>query len=473
MTRPGSEGAPLRVAIVGAGPTGYYAADHLFRQPGLVVEIDMYDRVPTPYGLVRNGVAPDHQKIKSVTASFDKVAANPRFRFYGCVELGRHINVDDLRAHYHMILYTTGAQTDRRMGIPGEDLKNSHPATEFVAWYNGHPDYRHLTFDLSHERAAIVGVGNVAVDVARILSRTPEELATTDIADYALDALRASRVREVYLLGRRGPAQAAFTNPEVKELGELADADVTAIAEEVELDDLSRAAMERAGDRATRKKVELLQTYAQRAPTGKRRRLILRFLVSPVEILDDGQGAVGGMRLVRNKLYATDTGTLQPKPTGEFEDLPVGLVFRSVGYRGVSLPGVPFNDKWGVILNEKGRVVDPERKQPVVGEYTAGWIKRGPTGVIGTNKPDAAETVACMMEDLAADRYLRPTEPSREATERLIRQRQPQCFSYEDWLKLNEVEVRRGEETGRPRVKFTRIEDMLAALGRHSGSRPE
>ena len=466
MTRPGSEGAPLRVAIVGAGPTGYYAADQLFRQPGLVAEVDMYDRVPTPYGLVRAGVAPDHQKIKSVTASFDKVAANPGFRFFGCVELGRHVTVEDLRKHYHMLLYTTGAQTDRRMGIPGEDLKNSHAATEFVAWYNGHPDYRQLTFDLSQERAAIVGVGNVAVDVARILSRTPEELEKTDIADYALEALRASRVREVYLLGRRGPAQAAFTNPEVKELGELADADVTAVPEEVELDDLSRAAMERASDRATQKKVDLLQEYARRAPSGKRRRLILRFLVSPVEILDNGAGAVGGMRLVRNKLYATDTGTLQPKPTGEFDDLPVGLVFRSVGYKGVPLAGVPFNDKWGVILNEKGRVLDPTSKQPVVGEYTAGWIKRGPTGVIGTNKPDAAETVACMMEDLAADRVLHPAEASREAVERLVRERQPRCFSYQDWLRLNELEVQRGKETGRPRVKFTTIEDMLAALGR-------
>ena len=299
----------------------------------------MYDRVPTPYGLVRAGVAPDHQNIKSVTASFDKVAANPRFRFFGCVELGRHLTVEDLRAHYHMILYTTGAQTDRRMGIPGEDLRNSHPATEFVAWYNGHPDYRDLTFDLSHERAAIVGVGNVAIDVARILCRTPEELTATDIADHALEVLRTSRIREVVLLGRRGPAQAAFTNPELKELGELADADVLAVPEEVELDELSRAAMERAGDRATRKKVDLLQGYARRQPTGKRRRLILRFLVSPVEILDDGTGAVGGLRLVRNKLYATDTGTLQPKPTGEFEDLAVGLVFRSVGYRATGQHG--------------------------------------------------------------------------------------------------------------------------------------
>jgi ferredoxin/flavodoxin---NADP+ reductase len=466
MARPGTADAPLRVAIVGAGPTGYYAADQLFRQAGAVVEIDMYDRVPTPYGLVRAGVAPDHQKIKSVTASFDKVAANPRFRFFGCVELGRHVTVADLRAHYHMIVYTTGAQTDRRMGIPGEDLRNSHAATEFVAWYNGHPDYRDLTFDLSHERAAIVGVGNVAVDVARILSRTPEELAATDIADYALEALRSSRVREVYLLGRRGPAQAAFTNPEVKELGELADADVTAVPEEVEVDDLSRAAMERASDRATQKKVDLLQEYARHALSGKRRRLILRFLVSPVEVLDDGAGAVGGLRLVRNKLYATETGTLQPKPTGEFEDLPVGLLFRSVGYKGVPVPDVPFNDKWGVILNEKGRVLDAESKQPVIGEYTAGWIKRGPTGVIGTNKPDAAETVACMIEDLGRDQYLQPAAPSREAAERLVRERQPQCFSYPDWLKLNELELRRGKETGRPRVKFTRIEDMLAALGR-------
>src|SRR5215510_12146201 len=242
MTRPGTEAQPLRVAIIGAGPTGFYATDQLFRQPELVVDVDLYDRVPTPYGLVRAGVAPDHQKIKAVTVAFDKVAAHPRFRFFGGVELGRHLSVDDLRAHYHMIVYSTGAQTDRRMGIPGEDLKNSHAATEFVAWYNGHPDYRDLEFDLSQERAAVVGVGNVAVDVARILCRSPEELATTDIADHALEALRHSRVREVYLLGRRGPAQAAFTTPEIKELGELADADITVPESEAALDELSCSA---------------------------------------------------------------------------------------------------------------------------------------------------------------------------------------------------------------------------------------
>jgi ferredoxin--NADP+ reductase len=466
MTRPGTEAQPLRVAIVGAGPTGFYATDQLFRQPDLVIDVDMYDRVPTPYGLVRAGVAPDHQKIKSVTAAFDKVAAHPRFRFFGAVELGRHLSVDDLRAHYHMIIYTTGAQTDRRMGIPGEDLQRSHAATEFVAWYNGHPDYRDLTFDLSQERAAVVGVGNVAADVARILSRTPEELAETDIADYALEALSASRIREVCVLGRRGPAQAAFTNPEVRELGELAGADVTARPEEVEPDELTRQALERAPDRATQKKVEILKEFSRRTPTGKPKRLVMRFLVSPVELLDDGRGGVTGMRLVRNRLYATATGTLQPKATDEFEHLPVGLVFRSVGYRGVPLPGVPFNDDWGVILNEKGRVLDAQTKLPLVGQYTAGWIKRGPTGVIGTNKPDAAETVSGMLEDLARDIHLRPADPSPAAVERLVRERQPQYLSYQDWLRLDEIETRRGKETGRPRVKFTRVKDMLAALGR-------
>jgi ferredoxin/flavodoxin---NADP+ reductase len=462
----GTPERPLRVAIIGAGPTGFYTADHLLRNAQVVVEVDLYDRLPTPYGLVRLGVAPDHQKIKFVTNAFDKVAANPRFRFYGGVEFGKDVTLADLKTYYHQIVYCTGAQTDRRMGIPGEDLSGSHPATEFVAWYNGHPDYRDCTFDLAQERVAVVGVGNVAVDVVRILCRTPEELAKTDIADYALEALRKSRVKEVYLLGRRGPAQAAFTNPEVKELGELADADVTARPEEVELDPLSRAAVERSQDRATQKKVEILKEYARRAPTGKSRRLTLRFLVSPVELVGDDAGGVAAIRLVHNELYATSTGALQPRPTGQFEDLAVGLVFRSVGYRGVPLVGVPFNESWGVILNNRGRVLDPDTKRPIVGEYTAGWIKRGPTGVIGTNKPDAAETVACMFEDLALGAVLEPTRPEARAAEALVRQRQPNFVSYPDWLKLDALEVERGRAQGRPRVKFTRIEEMLAALGR-------
>jgi ferredoxin--NADP+ reductase len=462
---PGTLDRPLRVAIIGAGPTGFYAADHLLRQEGVVIEVDVFDRLPTPYGLVRLGVAPDHQKIKSVTAAFEKVAANPRFRFFGHVELGKDVDVEDLRRHYHQIVYSTGAQTDRRMGIPGEDLRGGHPATEFVAWYNGHPDFRDCQFDLSQERVAVVGVGNVAVDVARILCRSAEELAKTDIADYALEALRASRVREVYLLGRRGPAQAAFTNPEIKELGELADADITARPEEVELDELTRAALDKTPDRATVKKVEILQSYARRPRSGKSRLLVVRFLVSPVELVADATGGVAAMRLVRNKLAATPAGTLQPRATDETEELPVGLVFRSVGYKGVPLPGVPFHESWGVILNERGRVIDPDSKLPVIGEYTAGWIKRGPSGVIGTNKPDAAETVACMMEDRAQGRVLRPEAPEAQAVEALLRQRQPLCFSFGDWRRLDELETAAGRRAGRPRIKFTSVDEMAAALG--------
>jgi ferredoxin--NADP+ reductase len=425
----------------------------------------MLDRLPTPYGLVRAGVAPDHLKIKAVTAAFDKTAAHPRFRFFGGVELGKDVAVADLRGLYHQVVYTTGAQTDRRMGIPGEDLPGSHPATEFVAWYNGHPDYRDCQFDLTQERVAVVGVGNVAVDVARILSRTPAELEKTDIAEHALEALRQSRVREVYLLGRRGAAQAAFTNPELKEMGELEAADAVAVPEEVELDPLSREALEKTADRAGFKKVEILQEYARRAPSGRPRRLVMRFLVSPVAITANGAGAVGALKLVRNRLVASATGTIQAQPTDQTEELRVGLVFRSVGYRGVPLPGVPFDDKWGVVLNEKGRVLDPESKQPLAGEYTAGWIKRGPTGVIGTNKPDALETVTAMLEDAAAGRTLAPAEPDRAAAERVLRQRQPRVIGYPEWLRLNALELERGRACGRPRLKFTRVDEMLAALG--------
>lgn len=458
---------PLRVAIVGAGPTGFYAADALFRNTrGVAVSVDLYDQLPTPYGLVRLGVAPDHQKIKAVTAAFEKVAAHPGFRFFGNVALGRDLTREDLRDHYHQILYCTGAQTDRRMGIPGEDLAGSHPATSFVAWYNGHPAFRDCAFDFAHARAAVVGVGNVALDVARMLCRTPAELARTDIADYALEALARSRIREVVILGRRGPAQAAFTTPELKELGELEGADVWARPEEVALDPLSRAALERTHDRAALRKVELLQEFSRRAPTGKPRRLVFRFLVSPVELVGDARGHVAAIRLARNELWATPAGALQARATGQTEEIPVGLVFRAVGYRGVPLPGVPFNEAWGVILNERGRMLDPASREPVTGEYTAGWIKRGPTGVIGTNKPDAVETVGCMLEDAAAGALLAPRRPDPGAVEALVRARQPHVVTWADWLRLDELEAARGRAQGRPRVKFTRLEDILAALGR-------
>jgi ferredoxin--NADP+ reductase len=350
------------------------------------------------------------------------------------------------------------------MNILGEDLRGSYPATEFVAWYNGHPDFRDHHFDLSHQRAAVVGMGNVALDVARILCRLPNELAKTDMADHAIAALSQSRVREVYMLGRRGPAQAAFTLPELKELGQLTHLDIMTLPTEVQLDPLSRAHLERSSDRSTWKKVEILQGFAHHPPTDKLYRLVIRFLVSPVEIIGDAAGQVKAIRLVKNELVETPTGQLKPQPTDQFEELPVDLVFRSVGYQGVPLPGVPFDPNAGVILNERGRVLNPETQQPEVGEYTAGWIKRGPTGVIGTNKPDAAETVASMMADLVDGRCLAPAHPQPTAIAELVRQRQPHFFSYDDWLRLNEIEIIKGKEMNRPRVKFTRINDMLAAL---------
>lgn len=462
----GTDANPLRVAIIGSGPTGFYAAEHLMKRERLAVEIDMYDRLPTPFGLVRGGVAPDHQKIKTVTKAYDRIAAKPNFRFYGYVEIGTDMTVGDLRDHYHQIIYCTGAQTDRDMGIPGEDLKGSHAATEFVAWYNGHPDYRNFEFDLSQERAAVIGVGNVAVDVCRILCRTSEELAKTDIADYALEALSKSCIKEVHMVGRRGPAQAAFSNPEIKELGEMADATVCVLPEDAELDPLSRDKLEATQDKAMMKKVATLKEFSRRGSNGKSRRLRLRFLASPVELVGDAAGQVVKMRLVRNELHEQEDGALRPKPTDRFEEVDVGLVFRSVGYRGVRLPGVPFHEKWGVILNEKGRVMDPDTNQPMVGEYTAGWIKRGPSGIIGTNKPDALETVNCMMEDLKESSILNPSRPQPEAAEEMVRRSKPDFFSYEDWHRLDECEMARGKELNRPRLKFTCVEDMKSALGR-------
>jgi ferredoxin--NADP+ reductase len=456
----------MRVAIVGAGPAGFFLAERLLagERADLAVEVDLYERLPAPYGLVRFGVAPDHEKIKSVTRAFDVVASRPGFRYFGNIEFGNEVTLADLTRHYDAVCFTTGAQTDRRMGIPGEDLRRSHAATEFVAWYNGHPRFRHLEFDLDVEQVAVVGVGNVAVDVARILCRTPAELATTDIADYALDALRRSRVKQVYLLGRRGPAQAAFTTPEARELGELSGADVDAPAAEVALDPLSREQLARSDDRALKKKVEVLQGFATRAREGKRKLLSIRFLVSPVELLGDSLGRVRGMRLVRNALVADGGGALKAVPTGTFEELPVGLVFRSVGYRGVPLAGVPFDEKSGTIPNLRGRVLHPDTGHPTPGLYVAGWIKRGPSGVIGTNKPDAAETAEALLEDLASGALPHPREPGPEAIERLLRERQPCLITFQDWKALDRIESERGMESGRPRVKMAEAE-IMAKLG--------
>ena len=359
MTSPvGTTANPLRVAIIGSGPSAFYAADYLQKQTGLVVQIDMYDRLPTPYGLVRGGVAPDHPKIKTVTKVYERIAQAPGFRFFGNVEYGKDISHDDLMAHYHAIIFAVGAPSDRKMGIPGEELAGSFPATEFVGWYNGHPDYRDLNFDLSHERVAVIGNGNVAMDVTRILASSYEELAVTDIADYALEALRESKVTDIYMLGRRGPAQAAFTNPELKEFGELAEAECVVRPEDIELDPLSNQYILSGEDRNAERNMQTLMRYSTQGDLGKKKRIHMRFLVSPVRCI--GTVHVEAVEIVHNELYQADDGSLRPRATDTTEILPIELIFRSIGYKGVPVPGVPFDTRAAVIPNDRRARIDPD-----------------------------------------------------------------------------------------------------------------
>jgi ferredoxin/flavodoxin---NADP+ reductase len=463
MESPGTPEQPLRVAIVGSGPSGFYAAGHLLKSkshPDLNVQVDVYDRLPTPWGLVRGGVAPDHPNIKAVSRVYEKTAAHPEFRFFGNVEYGTQLTHDDLHARYHAIIYAVGAQTDRRMGIPGEDLPGSWAATEFVAWYNGHPDYRDLEFDLSCERAVVVGNGNVAADVARMLALTREELAQTDVADHALDVLAESGIREIVVLGRRGPAQAAFTNPELLELGEMTDADVFVDSRDAQLDDLSRRWLESEAASATaRRNVDILGGYAARAPEGKRRRIVLRFLVSPLALLGDEH--VEGIRICRNELRDEGSG-LRACTTETIEEIPCGIVFRSIGYRGIPLEGLPFDEAAGTIPHDGGRILD-EQGAPLRGDYVVGWIKRGPTGIIGTNKRDAQETVDTLLADLDAGLLNEPADSSREALEELLAERSPDHVTYEGWEAIDSAEKAAGEPHGRPRVKLTTTEELLDA----------
>lgn len=459
MTLIGVQGMPLRVAIIGSGPSGFYAADALFKQTKYHVEVDMFDRLPTPYGLVRGGVAPDHQPIKAVTKTYEKIAADPRFRFYGYVEFGTDLTLTDLQRYYHQIIYAVGAQTDKRLGVPGEDLPGSHAATEFVAWYNGHPDYRDLKFDLSAERVAVIGNGNVAMDVVRILASSVEELGRTDIADYALDALRHSKVREIYMVGRRGPAQAAFTHKELKEFGELEEADIIVDSIEGVPDALSFSAKL---DQDAQRNIKTLADYIARPPAGKPRKIIMRFLVSPTELT--GNGCVEQMTLVKNQLVAGADGSIKAKATDQTETLPVGLVFRSIGYTGVSLPDVPFDSKAGVIPNAAGRVLTAPGGTPLQGQYVAGWIKRGASGVIGDNRKDAIETIEKALEDVPTLPPLAPDTATREALEALLAVRKPDYITFADWQALDQLEVQNGVALGRPRLKFTAIPDMLDAI---------
>jgi ferredoxin/flavodoxin---NADP+ reductase len=435
---------PIRVAVVGSGPAGFYAAGALLASDDPVVAVDMIERLPTPWGLVRLGVAPDHPNIKAVSRAFEKIAAQPGFRFFGNVEVGSDVTHDELAERYDAVLYAVGAQTDRQLGIPGEELPGSWPATAFVAWYNGHPDFQHLEFDLSHERAVVIGNGNVALDVARMLALTPEELAPTDTTDEAIEAINEAGVREILVVGRRGPVQAAWTPVEVGELGELAGADILVDPAQLELDAESAAELD-AAPPTVKRNVQHLRDYAERSPAGKPRAIRLRFLASPVSIV--GAERVEGIELVRNELADG-----RAVATDETEAVPCGIVFRSVGYRGVELPGVPFDEGSGTIPNEGGRVR--------AGLYVAGWIKRGPSGVIGTNKKDATETVGLVLEDVRSG-ALRAA--SGEDLEELLSERGVDHVMYAGWEAIDATERAAGEPAGRPRVKLCTWDELLDA----------
>jgi len=448
----------MRVAIIGSGPAGFYAAEALLKRADAVVDVDMFDRLPTPYGLVRGGVAPDHLKIKTVIRVFATTAARPTFRFLGNVRLGRDVTVEELRRHYHQIVYATGNEADRRLGIPGEGIARCTPATVFVGWYNGHPDYRLAQIDLSVRRVAVVGNGNVAVDAARILLRTSAELEKTDIAAHALEALRNSQVREVFILGRRGPEQASFTPAELKELGKMEAADPVIAPGEL----AGCVGWESTGNADKDKNLKILRSFAAQQPRAKTKKLHLRFLVSPTEVIADAAGNVAGLALEKNRLEARPDGTVAARGTGEIEVLEVGMVLPAIGYAAERIAGVPYDEKARVIANEDGRVVDPASRAVIANEYVVGWARTGPQGLIGEHKRASAHVVGHMITDGAelATRAL----PDRDAIVSLLRERGLQVVSFNDWKQLDDVEVVRGARRGAPRDKIVDVEAMLAVL---------
>jgi ferredoxin/flavodoxin---NADP+ reductase len=451
-----------RVAIVGAGPAGAFTGAAVLQLAGNA-DVDFFERLPTPWGLLRGGVAPDHQEIKRLDDRFERETLRRGCRLFANVEVGTDVTHEELTRHYSAVIYATGAQTDKTLGIPGEDLPGSHAATEFVAWYNGHPDYRDREFDLSGERAVVIGNGNVAADVTRLLTRDVDELARTDVADHALAALRESNIREVVVLGRRGPAQAAFTSAELRELGKMAGVAVAVDPDEIVLDPVSEAWLEDEGTFTTHKNVELLRAYAERGPReDATRRIRLRFLRSPVRIL--GTDRVEGIEIGTNEVVRADDGTLRARAIdGEPETIECGLVLRSVGYRAVPLPDVPFDERYHVLPNVDGRVLDSDGT-PLPGIYTVGWIKRGPTGILGTNKRDAHATVTCLVEDIRAGRLPERSEADRDAFDSLVRERKPGLVTADGWHAIDKHERRTGHDAKRPRVKLASRDELLAAV---------
>jgi len=456
----GTADRPLRVAIVGSGPSGFYTAEALSRQE-INIKVDMFDKLPVPYGLVRYGVAPDHFKIKNVTKVFEKTAFKPKFSFFGNVSVGKDITLFELNKFYDAIVFAYGAESDRRLGIKGEDLACSYTATEFVAWYNGHPDFQDRQFDLSHEVAVIVGNGNVALDVARVLCKTTEELEKTDICEKALEVLSESNIKEVHLYGRRGPLQAAFTAKEIREMGDLADCYPVIDPQDLELNGSSQIELEDPSNAGHKKNYEILKRFTSIAPNDRKRKFVMHFYRSPVEIT--GKNAVEKAKFEINQLSG-EPNKQKVRGTGKFEEIDCGLFFRSVGYSGVPIEGLPFSEQSGVVPNQAGRVKDSEKIY--TGWYVAGWIKTGPIGVIGTNKPSSEETVRSIVEDIG---NLNPCKvPSTDELIKFLKEREVKMVTFEDWKAIDAAEVQRGSILGKPREKFAQVAGMLSAIFRKS-----
>src|SRR5882762_7106075 len=447
---------PYHVAIVGSGPSGYFAAASLLKfadsDDDADMRVDMLEMLPTPWGLVRSGVAPDHPKIKSISAQFEKTALDPRFRFFGNIVVGDHVQAAELAERYDAVIYAVGAQSDRSLGIAGEDLPGSVAAVDFVGWYNAHPHFEEMAPDISSGRAVVVGNGNVALDVARILVSDPDVLATTDIADHALKSLHDRGVEEVLIIGRRGPLQATFTTLEVRELGDLEGlGDVDVIVDPADFADISDEDLEAAG-KTVKNNVKALRGYAEREPRGAKRRIVFRFRTSPIEIRGDSK--VASIVLGHNELV-DDNGRIVAKDTGEREEVPAQLVVRAVGYRGVPTPGLPFDEKSGTIPHTAGRI-DGRRN-----EYVVGWIKRGPTGVIGSNKKDSQDTVDTLISDLSgADLADVDADYAEKLVEWLL-ERQTKLITDDHWKLIDEHERSAGQSHGRPRVKVTSVAELL------------
>ncbi|MBS9535736.1 FAD-dependent oxidoreductase [Mycobacterium sp. M1] len=450
---------PYHVAIVGSGPSGYFAAASLLKlsagNPDVDVHVDMLEMLPTPWGLVRSGVAPDHPKIKSISAQFEKTAADPRFRFFGNIAVGEHVQADELAQRYDAVIYAVGAQADRHLGIPGEELPGSVAAVDFVGWYNCHPHFKDMKLDLTGKRAVVIGNGNVALDVARILVSDPDELRSTDIADHALELLDPRGVEEVIVLGRRGPLQATFTSPELRELGEMKSLnDVDVVVEEGDVAGFTDEEIDAAG-KHPKSNIKVLRSYIGAEQHPGHRRIVFRFATSPIEIR--GNGRVEDIVLGRNELVTDENGRVSARDTGEREVLPVDLVVRAVGYRGVPTPGLPFDEKSCTIPHTDGRI------DGTTNQYVVGWIKRGPSGVIGSNKSDSAATVDTLAADLAAAE-LREVGPDYDDELRnWLLSRQPALVTDEHWQLIDAHERSSGEPHGRPRVKLSTIADLLQA----------